>query len=550
MPDLPKSYLPGSSVTPRGRFLVGLHCPPPFTVANLREQDLTGILGHTGDGSPVDNRRNFPAGDVQVANTKYIYEIANAFPFRGATFIDSGWADARAADPASIALPPPAKCSLRMVMENRFAQGSFKSILPELPLPVLYGLAANSTDPEELTALAGFCCRLEHDDSGRPVGLRFMDDGQGGLRADIDDFALFETIANNPWLPDAYKEVMVLRPGVQGASEIVGEWQGSGSHVFEYLRGNSYIPGGHYASNMASDAIRYQTADLSLQDMQALRHLYYQRTYAVLAGKAGIPLPAGRRKLSTSELEDLRRRILQVIDNDSEQVATLWGWNFGYDFSASGYRLHASHQMIHQQYAMVPQSVATDDNAMAIPSYSCGDLVADTIQRYRSVTGSDFFSDLLAAVRGNIRTDRKKGENNLVVWEDENVLLFVPKAQVSQWELQLLVTADTFDGPVGNVVEADTEVRDSIDRGILTAQKIFAGLGARMVTSIEFPKRLRVDNGQRLLYSFLPKLPWSMGAFSEAQLRFICGHYPEDFAVCCRLQLKTKNIYLSDNTTP
>jgi hypothetical protein len=28
-----------------------------------------------------------------------------------------------------------------------------------------------------------------------------------------------------------------------------------------------------------------------------------------------------------------------------------------------------------------------------------------------------------------------------------------------------------------------------------------------------------------------------MGAFSEAELRFICGHYPEDFAACCRLQV-------------
>ena len=36
--------------------------------------------------------------------------------------------------------------------------------------------------------------------------------------------------------------------------------------------------------------------------------------------------------------------------------------------------------------------------------------------------------------------------------------------------------------PVGNVLEADTEVRASIDLGILTAQHIFAGLGAKMVT--------------------------------------------------------------------
>ena len=28
-----------------------------------------------------------------------------------------------------------------------------------------------------------------------------------------------------------------------------------------------------------------------------------------------------------------------------------------------------------------------------------------------------------------------------------------------------------------------------------------------------------------------------MGAFSEAQMRFINGHYPEDFALACRTQL-------------
>jgi hypothetical protein len=31
-----------------------------------------------------------------------------------------------------------------------------------------------------------------------------------------------------------------------------------------------------------------------------------------------------------------------------------------------------------------------------------------------------------------------------------------------------------------------------------------------------------------------------MGAFSEAQHRYINGHYPEDFAVACRLQLESQ----------
>jgi hypothetical protein len=101
-----------------------------------------------------------------------------------------------------------------------------------------------------------------------------------------------------------------------------------------------------------------------------------------------------------------------------------------------------------------------------------------------------------------------------------------------------MVTADHGGNPVGNIVEAGSTVRSSIDQAMLTAQHILAGLGARMVTSIEYGKRIGVANGQRLLYSFLPKLPWSMGAFSEANLRFICGHFPEDFAVACRDQLE------------
>ena len=71
---------------------------------------------------------------------------------------------------------------------------------------------------------------------------------------------------------------MVLRPGAQGGSEIVGEWPQDGqTHVFEYLRRNSYIAGGHFAANMADDAVRYSIDTLSAADMKGLRHLYYQR---------------------------------------------------------------------------------------------------------------------------------------------------------------------------------------------------------------------------------------------------------------------------------
>jgi hypothetical protein len=65
-------------------------------------------------------------------------------------------------------------------------------------------------------------------------------------------------------------------------------------------------------------------------------------------------------------------------------------------------------------------------------------------------------------------------------------------------------------------------------------------MGAKMVTSIEYSKRFdSPDTGQRLLYSFLPRLPYSPGAFSEAQLRWIDGHYPEDFAGVCRSKVSS-----------
>jgi len=526
-----------TSVTPERKFLVGLH-RPTYTVVNLRENDRKSVLGHTEDGAVLDNRTNFPPGDVRVPAGKRIYEIPNAFPFRGTTFIDSERADRMAADPAAIGLPPAQDCSVRKILLRHVDRDLQQAVLRELPSQVLYGLAATSTDPEELVQLANNCCRIEHDDRGKPLGLRYLKGDNGKPRQDIDDFELFETIANNPYLPDPYKEVMVLRPGIQGDSEIVGEWKSGNSHVFEYLRSNSYIPGGHFAPNMADNAIRYRTTDLSPEDMQGLRHLYYQRIYCTVAEKTDVPVKIRRRKLSVEELEELRRKVLDSVNEQTERLASLWGWNFGYDFSSSGYRLHASHQMIHQQCAVVPEWVATTDGTGNISSYSCGDLVADVIEWYHRSTGSDFFTDYLAALEGNERTDRKTGEQSLVVWEDENVVLFVPKAQISQWELQLMTKACSSQGPVGNVLEADTCTRQSLDRGILLAQHIFSGLQARMVTSIEYSKRVGLHNGQRLMYSFLPKLPWAMGAFSEAQLRFICGHYPEDFAACCRLRKK------------
>jgi len=526
-----------TSIQPGGRFRVGRHVPS-YTVANLRERDCRQGLGQLADGAEIANSANFPEQDVAVAKARTIYEIPNLLPFRGCTYIDSGWAAARAADPGSIRIPSPPSVSLRGLLGRHCSEATVQEIVTGLPLPLRYQLAASSTDPEELVWLAHSCCRFVPAAGGAPAGLRYREEN-GRIRADIDDFELFETIANNPHLPDRYKEIMVLRPGVQGGSEIVGDYRHGATEIFEYLRGNSYIPWGHYAANFAPAAIRYRIADLSREDMAGLRHLYYQRVFMILAGHLGIAPDLRHRRLTGAELESLRQAIVaRLADGNAEleAFATLWGWNFGYDFSGSGYRLHASHQMIHQQYALVPQWVAATDGS-TFSAYCCGDLVADVVARYRADYESDFFADYLLAIANNTRTDGGAGPRSLVVWEDDQVVLFVPKAQVSQWELQLLVKADCGGGPVGNVVEADAVVRASLDLGILTAQQVLACLGAALVTSIEYAKRLGVINGQRLLYAFLPKLPWSMGAFSEAQGRFILGHYPEDFAEACRRRL-------------
>jgi hypothetical protein len=526
-----------TSITPEGRFRVGLHTPS-YIVPNLREHDHPCVLGFLADGTALDNRDNFPIEDITIGTARPIYEICNPLPFRGCTFIDSGWADARASDPGWIRIHPPQAVSLRSTLGPHCPPAAVREIITRLPMPLRYELAATSTDPEELVWLAQACCRMLLNEDGTPTGLQYIEKN-GQYRADIDDFELFETIANNPHLPDAYKEIMVLRPGVQGNSEIVGDYQKADTEVLEYLRGNSYIPWGHYAANFAHTSIRYRIADLSAEDMTGLRHLYYQRIFFTVAEKLGIAPSIRRRRLTGEELETLRQDILKKMADGNtglEALATLWGWNFGYDFSGTGYRLHASHQMIHQQYAIVPQWV-NDVQGGQIPAYCCGDLVADMLERYQHEYHSDFFADYLRAIANNTRTDGGAGERSLVIWRDANVLLFVPKAQVSQWEIQLMVTADSDTGPVGNVLEADAAVRQSLDTGILKAQQVLAKLGTTMVTSIEYSKRIGVANGQRLLYAFLPKLPWSMGAFSEAQGRFILGHYPEDFAEACRRQL-------------
>lgn len=527
-------------VSPEGRFQFAVH-KPHYSVQNLRTGDYTDVLGVTPNGEILDNRTNFPAGDIRVPEADWIFEIPNPFPFRGTTYICKSWADEKVESPTSICLPLPQEVSFTKTVAGwhpgKMDQQELILRFATLPEPLLLSLATCSTDPEDLMILADMSCEIEYEAKAKPKGLRFRFDDQQRLLPVFRNKALFEALVNNPALPDRYKEVMVLRPGVQGDSEIVGECfdADAQSHVFEYLRRNSYIPHGHFAANMANDSVRYSINELSFNDLACMRHLYYQRTFVRLAVQLGIDLPAPE-NLDEPALEILRQQILARFRlapaEKYDFTASLWGWNYGFDYSPTHYRLHASHQQIHQQFAMVPDQVATCEHASdSACSYSCGDLIADFIRGYRRESGQPFFDTYLKAIRTNSRMDGIDEKNSsLIIFEDPHVLLFVPKAQTSQWELQLMTIK-----PVGNILEADSNTRQSLDQAIHLAMRTLTLLGARMITTIEFSKRFNIqDDDQRLLYSFLPKLPDSMGAFSEAQLRYINGHYPEDFAAACR----------------
>ncbi len=527
-----------SCVTPEGKFIYGIH-KPSYQVTNLRQNSRLETLGLDNYGTPVKNSQNFPNGEIGVENADWIFEIPNPLPFKGRTFIDKEWADASAKEPERIRIPSPQDVSLNKTLADN---GVAKELITKLPPPLLLALATSSTDRNDLIQLAEISCELTRHDN--ILGLCYTKGNKGNYRAVIHDHSLFEAVANNPSLPDEYKIAMVIRPGAQGGSEIVGEWseENSKGHVYEYLRKNSYIAGGHYAANMAEDAVRYSIDTLTEEDMHGLRHLYYQRTFIRLAKELNLTVKMEQKSLTEDKLESLRLQIIDTLATQPLAAATLWGWNFGFDYAPTRYRLHASHQQIHQQYALVPDQVAAYNRGTTSPvgtisAYSSGDLVADVISRYHKEYQSDFFADYRKAIGSNSRMDERQDlPANLVVWSDENSMLFVPKAQTSQWELQLMTLPDNHGNLAGSVVECDASQRKSLNKGILMAQKALAGLGAKMVTSIEYPKRLhhQPETGQPLLYAFLPRLPESPGAFSEAQLRFINGHYPEDFAKACR----------------
>jgi len=517
-------------VSPEGRFVCGVH-RPQFTADNYRSSDAVEPLGEMPDGNAHTNKANLPPGDVHEPQGTWIYEVPNALPFRGTTYIGKAWADARANDPEAIALPKAPAVSFSSGQPD---QRSAISAIHQLPRPLQLALAVSSTDPRDLCCLAHLAGTFCMDTQGnRPQGLAFARQPDGRIKARITDAALFDAVANNRHLPDDYKVAMVLRPGVQGGSEIMGEWPNTGSHVFEYLRRNSYIPWGHYAANMADSDVRYRVRDLSLQDMTGMRHLYYQRTYIRLANLLNLPRVADRRPLTGSEMETLRQRIVTKL-KEKKKIGfnrALWGWNYGFDYAPSGYRLHASHQQIHQQFALIPATVPAVAGDGALPAYACGDLVGDFVREFRKTTGKPFFDCYQAAIEKNRRMDGVADRfQHLVVFEDHRVMVFVPKAQTSQWELQLMPKTS-----MGNVVEADAGMRRSLDRALWIAVQALDAMGARMITTIEYSKPfVNGDDDQRLLMALLPKLPESPGAFSEAQLRWINGHYPEDFALACR----------------
>ena len=531
---------PRTCVASSGEFIYGIH-KPRFTAFNLRENDYIVTLGHSSDQATISNTDNFPANSVHVTAAPWVFEIPNAFPFMGTTFIVKSHAD-------------------RMVQngnpfkrEKEYASGpvltkNFDYVdnlaVERLPHASLLTLAKTSTDPQLLAKLAKLSCRFEYDPKTEiPSGIRYENTEKGELRPAILDRHLFEVVSNNVFLPDSYKEQMVLVPGVQGKSPIVGEYREGGAHIWEYLRENSYIPWGHYAANMAHDAIRYEIASLTEQDMIGLRHLYYQRIYVQLATEVGIVAPAKRRCLTGNELEDIRLSLIDKIEQlnkpggDLPFNATIWGQNYGFDLSPSGYRLNASHQQIHQQFALVPSCVSgfkggeNDVSQSTISTYTQEDLVAQFTKQYKEKTNQDFFETYLKAIRNNRRLDgRVNKESDLIFYQDENVMAFVPKAQRTQGEVQLMIKERC-----GNIIETDTKARYSLDRAILIAMKVLENLGAEMISAYEISKSFdNPDRDQRILYCFLPKHPRSPGGFSESQQRWLISDYPEDFAQACR----------------
>jgi len=184
-------------ITPESAFQYGIH-KPSYSVANLRQHTGIKSLGRIVSGRRdeedvfIDNTKNYPTGDVNVDDADWIYEIPNAFAFRGRTFIDKEWADFSAAHPERISLLKPPSVSLSETLEQ---QGIDSSLFEKLPPPVHLALATCSTDAADLVKLAHISCEIVM--SGKsPTGLAYTTDKARGCRSVIYNHELFEAVAN------------------------------------------------------------------------------------------------------------------------------------------------------------------------------------------------------------------------------------------------------------------------------------------------------------------------------------------------------------------
>ncbi len=533
-----------TGLDPAGFFVWGIH-NPSYEVLNIRRRDFIFPLGHVVSGDLVTNEINFPKESIiNIRHAQSVYEIPNVFPFWGTSFVLKDKADKFLDSPNKITLMPKKNSIFKdddWTVIKDIIKSSKDYSLKDLPRSILITIAICCEDEELLCEIAKLSCKLEFSSkSNTPTGISY-EEKNNQLIPIIYDHDLFESVANNPYLPDSYKRAMVLNPGVQGRSPIVGDYFNDQVNIFEYLRSNSYIAWGHYASNMAHDSVRYTVASLTLKDIEGLRHLYYQRTYIRLANM--LKLEFKRRFLDKEELEKLRISILEKVrllcskGESLEFNATLWGWNYGFGFTPTGFRLHASHQQIHQQFALIPKEIEqVGRSTQSINSYAIGDLIAQLCKEFRCHFNKGLFNTLIKAIKTNKRTDYRDDvkRSSLIVYEDKNVIIYVPKAQRFQSEVHILTL-----NPIGNILEADIATRASLDKALLLTIKGLYAMGAKMVTCCEASKRLDdMSKDQHLLYYLLPKNPISPGSFSEWQLRWICGHYPEDFAYILSKKIK------------
>ncbi len=525
-----------------GDFIWGIH-NPEYQVFNLCETSCLLYLGSDIEGNEVANQQNFPQTNINVANKGQIIEVLNPFPFFGATYIIKYQADKFSLPKLAPHKPEHSEISdtdkelLTLILNGSLSLDNKSFTLKSLGRRLLMALAQITDNPEILIEILKLSCDMTFDKNNMPTGMVYKKNQYNVLKPVIHDHELFEIATNNPHLPYEYKLNAVLKPGVQGDNPVVGEYLKGNTHIWEYLRANSYIPWGHYASNMAHDSVRYSAEDLSLEDMIGLRHLYYQRIYINMAIETGISLPEKPKFNEYSpELEDIRLLVIKKIQKGVvlNYNGTIWGWNYGFDYSASGFRLNASHQQIHQQYALVKKTISSNQREQ-LKTFVIGDFLSDFIKQFKDRHNISFFDAYLAAIKNNKRFDNRDDlPASLIIHEDAHIILFAPKAQRCHGELQIMTKK-----PMGNILFCDTETRKSIDRAIYLGIKALCLIGTKMVTSYEISSRFDdYESDQRLIYCMLPRHPQSPGAFSEKMERWVTGHYPEDFAHYLREKIK------------